>query len=289
MKKLSSLLFIAACSSALFSCVKGDSTNPLLSVDQLEVGSYISFIEKTNITFNIADLDNSVVSFSVNKTGSDVDHIDMFVVQGANSDPSTWKLVKTVPYTGDGTVLSASATETATALGITFDNFDPGGSFTFYQRITTTDGRKFDVTNINSQVESNSNYNMAFRLTAYIGCPFIAPVGGTYEVIEDGWEDWGAGDIVTVEDGPGENQISLSGVYPNPDYGDPVNPIVVDIDPATGFATVPDVEYGDYGVLISCNGSGFVFSCTGTIDLNLDHFQAAGDYGVYRLVLHKIL
>ncbi len=287
MKKLSSLLFITACTSLLFSCKKGDSTNPLLSVDQLEVGAYISFVEKTNTTFNIADLNNSVVSFTATNTGSDIDHVDMFVVQGANSDPATWKLIKTVPYTGTGTVFSASATETATALGITFDEFSPGGSFTFYQRITTKDGRKFDVSNINSQVESNSNYNMAFRFICYVGCPFVAPVGGEYEVIQDDWADWNPGDIVTVDDGPGANQISLGQVYPNPDYGNLINPIVVDIDPATGFATVPDVEFADYGFIASTNGSGFVFACTGVIDLNIEIYQPAGTYGVIHLILKK--
>jgi hypothetical protein len=42
------------------------------------------------------------------------------------------------------------------------------------------------------------------------------------------------------------------------------------------------------GFLISCVGGGFVFSCTGTIDLTLEHFQAAGSYGLNRLVLKKL-
>jgi len=257
-------------------------------VGNLEVGSYISFQEKINTTFNISDLTGLEVKITVYKTGTDIEKIEMFVVQGANSDPSSWSLIKSIPWTGDGTTISATAQETADALGITFDEFQPGSSFTFYNRITTVEGKTYDISNINAETESNSNYNMAFRFISYIGCPFTGGMAGDYEVIEDGWADWSAGDVVYVADGPGENQIDLSAVYPNLAYGDPLAPVIVDIDPSTGIASVPEVEYGNYGPLISCTGGGFVFACTGTIDLTLNHFSASTDYGVYRLLLQKL-
>ena len=288
MKKILIILYIGIAGVVIFSsCKKSSSYNPLLDVNNLAVGSYISFAEKTSVTYNITDLANAEVSVKVNQVGSEVDKIDMFVVEGADSDPASWKLIKTVQFSGDGTVLSATANEVAAALGLTLDDFAPGTSFTIYDRIHTKDGRQFDISNINPDVESNSNYSMAFRWATYVSCPFVGPVGGTYKVIEDGWADWSPGDLVTVEDGPGDNQINLQHVYPNPDYGDLLNPIIVDIDPATGIATVPEVEYGDYGVLISCVGGGFVFSCAGIIDLNLEHFQKLGSYGVWRLTLQK--
>ena len=78
-------------------------------------------------------------------------------------------------------------------------------------------------------------------------------------------------------------------VYPNPAFGTAINPIIVDIDPATGVATVPAVLYGDYGPLISCEGGGYVFSATGTVDLTLNHFvdDPSNSYGLYRLKIIK--
>lgn len=289
MRKIAFIIFTAlSCSLVIPSCKKTDN-NPLNDVSNLGVGAYLQFLAKTNTTFDISDLSHSVISISVKGVGSAVDHIGLFVVEGGgNLDPAAWSFIKDIPYTADSTLVEVSAQETADALGITLADFSPGASFTFYLRAYTQDGRQFDIVNIDPSFESNSNYSMAFRLTVYIGCPFIAPVGGNYEVIQDDWADWSPGDIVQVLDGPGPNQIDLSKVYPNPAYGDLVNHIVVDVDPANGIATVPEVQYGDYGVLISCVGGGFVFSCTGTIDLTLEHFQAAGSYGQNRLVLKKL-
>jgi hypothetical protein len=251
-------------------------------------GSYLTFLAKTNTTFDISDLSNSEINVSVKGVGSPIDHINLYVVQGGgNLDTTSWGLIKSIDYTPDSTVVTASAQETATALGLTLDDFSAGASFTFYLRIYTEDGRQFDIINIDPSFESNSNYNMAFRFTVYIGCPFIAPVAGFYKVIQDDWADWSSGDIVEVLDGPGPNQIDLHKVYPNPAYGDVVNPLIVDIDPANGIATVPETQYGDYGVLISAVGGGFVFSCTGVIDLTLNHFSQTTDYGQNRLVLQK--
>ncbi len=289
MRKLLIMLLLGVGFSIIISSCKKTETNPLLDVKNLSLGSYIAFAEKTSVTFNITDLASAEVSIKVNQVGSDIDKIGMYIVIGANTDTTTWAFIKTVPYTDSATVLSASATEVAAALGITLNDFTAGESFTIYDRIYTKNGRQFDITNINPDVESNSNYNMAFRWTTYVSCPFTGNMAGTYKVIEDDWADWSEGDLVTVEDGPGDNQINLEHVYPNPAYGNLLNPIIVDIDPATGIATVPEVQYGDYGggFIASCTGGGFVFSCAGTIDLTLDQFTASSDYGNYRLVLQK--
>jgi hypothetical protein len=69
-----------------------------------------------------------------------------------------------------------------------------------------------------------------------------------------------------------------------------INPLIVDVDPNNGIATVPEVLYGNYtccGYEASAIGSGFVFSCTGTIDITFDMFNSGGDFGNYRLVLEK--
>lgn len=273
---------------AVNSCKKSAS-NPLLTLDNLAVGSYITLAEKTNVNLDYADLDNSTVSIKVDQYGSEVASIDMYIVAGANTDTTNWHFLKSVPFTGDGTVLSTDAAEIANALGEQPADLSPGSNFTIYDRVITKDGRRFDVTNINPAVESNSNYNMALRWSIYIVCPFTGGMAGKYAVVEDDWQDWSPGDSVIVTDGPGANEINLAQVWPNPAYGTIVDSLVVEIDPATGAATVPAVDFADYGYLTSViSGSGYVFSCAGYISLSIDLNAAGyGDQGIFKLVLQK--
>jgi hypothetical protein len=143
-------------------------------------------------------------------------------------------------------------------------------------------------------LENNANYNAVFRWQAYITCPFNAPVAGNYKVLQDDWEDWSPGNIVQVLDGPGANQINLSKVWPNPAYGDIVNPLIVNIDPATGTAKVPLVTFANnYPGTATAQGAGdddvagYVFSCTGFITLTMNVTYNGGDQGPLKLVLQK--
>ncbi|MBS1609774.1 MAG: hypothetical protein JSS70_13640 [Bacteroidetes bacterium] len=130
---------------------------------------------------------------------------------------------------------------------------------------------------------------MALNWDATAVCAYTGSAAGTYKVIQDDWQDRTPGDLVTVTDA-GNNQIDLSAVWPNPAYGTSINPLLVDIDPETGAATVPNVEFGDYGTYIasSLSGSGFVFSCTGTITLTIEiDASGYGNQGAKKLILQK--
>ena len=96
-----------------------------------------------------------------------------------------------------------------------------------------------------------------------------------------------------VIDGPGANQLDLSDVWPNPAYGNIVDHLIVDIDPATGTATVPFVTFGDYGALATAQGAydndvaGYVFSCTGYITLTMKLTYNGVNQGNFKLILQK--
>lgn len=286
MKKLLFFFAVIGISITINSCKKTDNVNPLADIKNLTTGAYLTLGENTNLNLNYASIASSTVGIKVTQYltpgttsngGGDVDKIKVYVVKGSNSDPASWKLIKTVTYAGSNTVLSATGSEVAAALGTTPANLSPGGVYTFYNQILTKDGRTFDISNVNSNLESNSNYNAAFRWQAFVVCPFVAPVGGNYKVVRDDWADWNAGDIVVVKDA-GANQIDLSAVWPNPAYGNVVKPLLVNIDPATGTATVPKVNFGDYGggynmTAVGSNAggvAGYVFSCTGYITLTMN-------------------
>jgi hypothetical protein len=285
MRKISLLFIVAAMIG--FSCTKTDPNNPFSSYSNFTIGSYLTVAELGNTFLNTTDLPGSVVSIKVGSVGAEVAQVKLYVTNGNASDASTWVLLKTVDYTGEGTELSSNGQEIADALGITPQ---PGDSYTMIDQLIAKDGRTFDLTNISPAIEGIPEYNMAFRWTVSAVCPFDAAASaGDYMIIADGWADWSPGDIIpnAIEAGPGANQLTLH-VYPSPYYGTPINPIIIDVDPATGAATVPDVLYGDYGYLAACSGSGLVFSCIGKIILTLDHHAPGGSsYGVYTLEIQK--
>ncbi len=288
MKKIISILLITSLVLTV-GCKKGDVIS---DVKSLGTGSYVTLVKSTNLRIDYANISNSSVSITVKELGSPVDKIKVFVTKGGiSTDITKWKAVKEVPYTGE-TVLTVKATEIATALGVQPVDIAPGGQYTLYNQVITKDGRTFDLTNTPSTFSGNSNYNMAMSWTAVVVCPFVGPIAGNYTVIQDDWVDWPAGATVQVLDGPGANQVNLSKIWPNPAFGSPVSPfLVVNVDPATGTATIPTGNWGDYGTYIASTlsgSSGFVFSCTGDITLKV-HVNATGfgDQGFLALILKK--
>lgn len=296
MKKILNICSIAILLFAV-SCKKTDGVNPLASSDNLSKGAYITLNSNINLNLNYALVATSKVGVKVNQynNGNDVDKIKLYVVAGSNNNPTSWKLVKTVPYTGEGTELSATGTEIGTALGVPPSSLSPGTFYTFYNQVITKSGESYDINNTNTALESGSFYNACFRWTASVVCPFVAPMAGNYKVVQDDWQDWNPGDIVKVTDGPGANQLNLGQVWPNAAYGNvTATPLVVTVDPATGTATIPASPAGVYwatgypGSASTGSGStGLVFSCTGRISLSIRLLYNGGDQGFNKLILQK--
>ncbi|SRR6266542_136882 len=259
-------------------------------VSAYSVGSYLSFtgdVPQAPAPFDASDISNSTVSVSVKRVGTPINEVNIYV--GESLDKSTWKLIKNISFQDSGT-LEVSGAELAAALGADPSSFEVGDVFTFYNEVVTTDGRTFSSANTSTDFAAQSSYKMALSWQATIFCAFDQSVfTGSWQVVEDGWADYSPGDIIpnAVEPGPGPNQITLN-VYPNPDYGDVIAPIIIDVDPTTNIATVPKQLYGDYGVDISAEGSGSVNSCAGTISLTLEHTSSGGSYGTYNLVIKKL-
>ena len=256
----------------------------------LGIGSYVTLVKAGNSRIDYSNLANSKVSITVKEYGSPIDKIKVYVTQGtADLDRSKWKFVKEFAYSGE-TLLEVTATQIATALGIPVSGLEPGGTYTLYNQLLTKDARIFDAANTYPDFASISNYNMALTWTAVVVCPFVAPIAGSYKVIKDDWVDWSPGDIVQVTDGPGANQVNISAVWPNPAFGSIISPLVVNVDPASGAATITSgVNWGDYGGIASTGtgSSGYVFSCTGQITLKIHVLYNGGDQGFLNLILKK--
>jgi len=276
----------------LISCKKSDVGNTFADFSNLGIGSYLIKDSIVNLSFTFND-PTSTVSVKVDQYGSPIDSIDIFIANPPSISTSTWRYIKTVQFVGKGTLLSVTEAEVANALGINTNDFIAGDSYTLYNRIHTKDGRVFDVSNTPNALSVIANYNSIMSWKVNITCPFTGNMAGNYTVIQDDWGDWLPADVVAVSDGPGANQINLSNVWPNPIKGVIVEPLIVDIDPATGAAFVPLVHFGDYpGVTTakgagSTNTAGYVFSCTGLITLSMEVKYNGASKGFLKLKLQK--
>jgi hypothetical protein len=304
MKKLLIITISIACLvNIINSCKKtGGAINPLSDVKNLTVGSYLVLDSTINLYFNNNQIATSSVGITVSgyKNGEAVDHIDLYVSADGTYDTTQWHKLKTVAYEGNGTKLMATGAEMAAALGVGTGTFVPGDSYTFYTRLFTKTGRTFDVNNTGNNAGSGlvtgPTYFGAYFFTTYITCPFTGGMAGTYKVLSEDKGDWHIGDLVTVKDGPGANQIDLSLVYPGAG-GTIVKPLIVNVEPTTGRATIPLVTYGTYPSSASeftAEGAGdndvagFIFSCTGYITLTIELQNKEKDLGPNRLILQKM-
>ena len=290
MKKIT-LLFIglALLFFAVNSCKKSD-INGFPSGKGLIEGSYLTLTSAGNDTLDWNNFTAGTVSLTVGSYGEPVASVNVYVVLGANTDHTTWKLIKNLPFTAP-LAISVTGSEVATALGV--DPKSINQNLTIYTEAVTADGRKFSAADGStpSNFVSLAGYNMAFIFPIVVinaPCPYDQSYfNGKFDIVSDGWNDYAKGDPIQVTPGPGTNQITLL-LYPAPGVGTNRKAIVANVDPLTDSLTVPKQQYGDYGGdFISAQGVGILSNCSGIISLTLDHTDASGDYGIYTVVMKK--
>lgn len=262
--------------------------------DELGKGAYLNLVKVNNTNLNSLDA-NSTVGMVVKEYGEPVASVNLYVSPTATTDKTKWKLIKNFPYaSGSELTLAATTTQIAAALGITQASMAPGTTYFMYNEVVTKDGRNFSSANTSfGDLEAQPGFNVAFSWRATVVCPFndTAPFDNkVWHIVRDDWQDFSVGDAVTVKLGPGANQITLEGVWPTCyQHAD----MVITINPTSGAATVPRYNYGGYGCGVTgtytnatTGTSNFVFACTQTIDVTMNHQSAGGtNYGNYRLIL----
>jgi len=271
----------------LHSCKKGDISG---DSKDLILGSYITLDSVINSNLDVSNA-AATVSLKVAKVvGSPISSVNIYAATGSPEDTSTWVLIKNVPYTA-GLVLSVTTGELAKAYGST--PLQPGNQYTLQNEVVTTDGRKFSVANTPDTYNSFPAYNMALTFVVTAICPYVqSETVGAYKVTKDTWVDYAVNSPITVTAGPGANEINFP-MYPGLQAGgnQQVN-TVVDINPATGSATVKSQQTGYYGAatagnLVTVSGSGFVFSCTGVITLTMTINVGGTPYSGYVFTISK--
>jgi hypothetical protein len=284
------VLFINGCKKT------GGDVNPLSSVTNNGVGSYLVLDKANNLNLNSTAISTSSVSIDVHyyPSGEPVTQVILYASPTPAFDTTQWHLIKTVPYTSPTTTLTVSGAELGAALGVDPTTLAPGSTYTIFTRIVTKSGKTYDAINTGdnagSGLISGGAYASLFFFSANIVCPFVAPMAGDYTITRDDWNDYTAPPTViigAVTDGPKPNQLSLN-IYPGPGAGVMTGPMIVDVDPATGAATIEQSTIGTYGgTTTTVTGTGNVFSCTGTIVLNVDFVIGGADQGGYTMVIHK--
>ena len=251
-------------------------------------GSYITLDSTINTNLDFSN-SAATVSISVSEYGSPVASINIYLATGSDrTDTSGWVLIKNVPYTGTGTILTVTTAEIAAALAP--DSLAPGTQYALENEVITKDGRKFSDANTPDSYTSFPAYNFAFNWPATAVCPFnAAETTGNYKVVTDSWDDYSAGDIIAVTADATKNQISFLGYPSTAAGGENQKNTVVNVDPASGSATIAMQATGDYaGTSAAVEGSGFVFSCTGIITLTMTVFYGGTPYAGQVLTLQKV-
>ncbi len=285
MKKAYSLLFVLA--FFIFSCNKSTDF-----YKELGRGSYLTLVNIVNSNLDAND-PASIVALKVSSNGEPVESVNLYVSAIPSLNKSDWKLLKNVPFSGE-TLLSTTHAEIAAKLGLTSGALIPGTVFYLYNELITKDGKTFSSINTSStDLETQFAFNTAMNWRATVICAFdTAPFDNkTFIVVRDDWEDFAPGSEVTVILGPSTNQITVVDVFPTSDAH---KDLVITVSPASGVATVPKYTYGAYSTggtqytAATTGSSNFVFACTETIDLLLNHVSVGGsNFGNFRLILKK--
>jgi len=288
MKKIIiSSLAIALTLGLITSCKKGEING---ESKNLVSGAYITLdsVITQNLDFSKS---TATVGIMVTSKGSPVASVDIYVAKNADDtrDTTQWVHIKNVPYS-DGVTLTVSTAELAEALAP--DTIAPGTQYTLQNVVNTKDGRKFSVLNTPDTYNSFPGYNMAITWNATATCPYFpAQSLGDYKVVTDTWADFtNPADVITVSAGSAANTVTFLG-YPAPEAGG-INrqPWLLTIDPASGSATMKKQYVGDYGTSApgsNASATGYVFSCTGIITLNVTITYAGTPYPA-TLVLRKL-
>jgi len=281
----------------IYSCKKtGGDVNPLSSVSENAIGSYLVLDKVNNLNLNSTSINTSTVGIDVHyyKGGEEVTQVVLYASASTGFDTAQWHMIKSVPYTSPSTTLSVTGAELGTALGVDPTTLAPGATYTIFTKAVTKSGKFYDAANTGDNsgggLITGAAYNTAFFFSANIVCPFVAPMAGDYTITRDDWQDYTSLPTVipnAVSDGPGANQLTMR-IYPGPGAGIMTGPMIVDVDPASGSATIEKSTIGTYGgQTTTVTGSGNVFSCTGKISLSVDFVVGGSDAGSYTMIIQK--
>jgi hypothetical protein len=209
------------------------------------------------------------------------------VIRKNNGAVKTFETVTTFP-----TTLEVTGQELITLFG---EPISGGDQFDIGVDITTREGQTYLAFPTTGAPYGSTIFNQPGANTSV---SFLAPCAfdasqyaGDFEVLQDEWDDYGVGDVVTVKV---INATQLSFEY-NVNAGT-AKPIILTIDPATNAITVTKQSYGKYTfpppteffVESVAGPASAVNPCDLSLSVRLSHSDETGaDYGNYTIRLRK--
>jgi hypothetical protein len=284
--KLKSILTLVLLITIFSACTKQEVVQ---DVNTLGVGSYVKLVKSNNLSIDATNASSSV-SIDVQQYGSPQEKLVLYVSKGARTlDRTKWRKIKDVPNTGNVYNLTVTISELRAAF--TGSAIEPGDQYQIYNQCVTKDGRIFDIANTGTDFASLPGYSMAMSWTAVVVCPFIPSAAtGTYRITEDPFDGPYGSIGATARVVATANSAVVTYLYPMADNPG-LAPVTLTINPQTGSVTISRQTYGSYGGSynnMQVEGSGFFFSCKGTINLTTTHRFASGSIeGQYPIALVK--
>lgn len=199
MKNRILITFLAVVLIMITAC-RDDSLAPIATFDAAEKGAYVRLVEQNNSNFNLFDLDNSLMEFTVEfvdlEKGNLVSEYNLLVeYQDNNPDngDETRGLTEFRSWSAtDFTTNKAgfqgleniriTASEAFTALGISAENVKSGDRFIFRGNVTTTSGANYSASNSSASV-NGASFRGFFNFTINAFCPSSLEGEYTYQTI----------------------------------------------------------------------------------------------------------
>ncbi|MGY3792599.1 hypothetical protein [uncultured Aquimarina sp.] len=276
MKKLINIFLVVFIAAIFFSC-EDDEKNQI--TDTVEA-PWVYFESIDAPVIDVTNLEGSAYTAKLVAPFNNVASYEIFVnlndEEDADENLVLTPLKTITEFPAD---LSINATEVTTALGLTLADLNPGDKINFRVIITDNDGVEFngaDETQFLGDI-NNPGLQQALSYNTFISCPFnAADAAGEYTVSFHRFDGFFPGAVATrtVVAGPGENQITVVGGAVIQDGADD---LIISVDPNTGIASYGGsgeaIHFNTFGPAAYLGVSGFVFSCTGTVDISI---QSAG-------------
>jgi hypothetical protein len=275
------LTFALVVGIAFVACKKN---NFIVDKDALIPGDGAHFVVKPAIS----TVANAVVPFAISAdpTPGTVYKIPVGLTNVSNVDR-----VVNFSYTSrtavNGTQYNAPATLTIKA-GTALDTLRIQGLFSGYATPGRKDTLKIKIAAAAGGI-ANIGYQDSISLVLQKFCPLnMADFAGDFTVVQDGWEDYFPGDVVTLS--VSGNNIIFD--YPTPYNHNSLNIVVSQTPPfSTSVANTAIGSYSPTGTIYSAksvaDAGNVVSPCDGTISVLLNFTSPAGSYGNFPLKLKK--
>lgn len=288
---------------AFAGCEKGDTHHP----DLIDGASMRIIADPTTQFIDAGDIAGSSIILHLYTVSDDIQKVELRLDYYSSSQDSTYDrvLLRTIMPSefNDGVLnnLEFTTTEISQAVGIPVAEMGAGDRIDFLNFTFLEDGRIYpnniqlndstSVSNVTPNVANSAlTTNFTTKLIFFISCPFDADAAvGQYLITRD---DFGTTLDITrpieaVKVSP--TQIEFINMFTHPEMYD----VTVSVNLASGVATVarqPAWHCDNFGCGFGegrVNGTGFFFSCTGFVTLDLQHTVDAGSFGTFKLELQK--